>query len=280
MQGDTPKQGTGPNADIDPAVITPPDTRTGRSGETPEEVIVGAPTGSSDSPAPGSPYEPPLSTGSNESGGDEGHIGPNIWISNADREAMQNAKGCEFSVGVLALVAIELGGMAIKKFGELTAGIDPWWKRGLARVGIPLGLALGAWVAVDAGLESRGVHAVPSIGEVIIDIKDVLQDDDASEPTLPAADIPVSVQPADSYRLYSERLLEGTIAEGNEDAIICLGEQLKILNGNRPFSELIGGGGELAVLAKIDPIQLDDGRIALWAQRKTDAGPAEIICAV
>ncbi len=87
-------------------------------------------------------------------------------------------------------------------------------------------------------------------------------------------------QPGDSYRLYSERLLKGTIAEGNEDGIICLRKQLKILNGNRPFSELIDDGDELAVLAKIDPIRLDDDRIALWARLDTDTQPTEIICAV
>ncbi len=187
MQGDTPEHGMGnpPNAYINSVVNTPPVTSTRPVGETPEEGVAATPNGPSDGPAPGDPDGPPVSKDPNKSS-DEENTGPNIWISQADHEAMQNAKGCEFSVGVLALVAIELGGMAIKKFGELTEGIDPRWKRGLARVGIPLGLFLGAWVAVDAGLESRGAHAVPSIGEVIIDIKDVLQDDDASEPVLPA----------------------------------------------------------------------------------------------
>ncbi len=129
---------------------------------------------------------------------------PRIWISTTNYDALQN--GYKVKPMDFAMLGVELGGAAVKKlmalntkFGELTSGLKPWWKRGLIRVGVPVGIFLGTWAAVDAGLESHGVHVVPSVGEVIIDIKHGLGDESTTEQSLGSPQTLVLVKSRDSH---------------------------------------------------------------------------------
>ncbi len=131
---------------------------------------------------------------------------PRIWISKTNYNDLQN--GYKLKPLDIAMLGVELSVAAIKKavalnakFGELVSGVKPWWKRGLIRVGVPIGLFLGTWAAVDAGLESHGMHVVPSVGEVIIDIKDSFGDESTSEQSLGPPQTTVLVKSGDSYRL-------------------------------------------------------------------------------
>ncbi len=127
-----------------------------------------------------------------------------IWISKTNYKDLQD--GYKLKPLDIAMLGTELAGASIKrlialntKFGELTTGVKPWWKRGLIRVGVPVGLFLGTWAAFDAGLESHGMHAVPSVGEVIIDIKDSFGDESTSEQSLGPHETLVLVKSGDSY---------------------------------------------------------------------------------